>query len=156
MSFLHVWFCLVLVRETELWLTCSVRAEQKTLLRSVTRPTTAYASRLLISKKFSLLSELGHASTSTTQRWVFPSKTTRRKKPCGREGKRPRPYTADLVKVCVPFSYFCIHRPPVGMYVYKLELPFFHHEPRQENLKFISNWKMTRKHTWLSDDSDDF
>ena len=57
----------------------------------------------------------------------------------------------------MPFSYFCIHRPPVGMYhVDKLELPFFHHEQRPENLNFTSNWKMTRKHTWLSDDTDDF
>jgi hypothetical protein len=38
MSFLHVRFCLVSVRETELSLTCSVRLGQngKTLLRSVT------------------------------------------------------------------------------------------------------------------------
>jgi hypothetical protein len=38
MRFLHVLFCSVLVWETELWLTCSVRFGQnsKTLLRSVT------------------------------------------------------------------------------------------------------------------------
>ena len=38
MHFLHVRFCSVSVRETELWLTCSVRFRQngKTLLRSVT------------------------------------------------------------------------------------------------------------------------
>ena len=38
MCFLHVRFCSVSVRETELWLTCSVRFWQngKTLLRSVT------------------------------------------------------------------------------------------------------------------------
>ena len=38
MCFLHVWFCSVSVRETELWLTCSVRFGQnrKKLLRSVT------------------------------------------------------------------------------------------------------------------------
>ena len=38
MCFLHVLFCTVSVRETKLWLTCSVRSRQnrKTLVRSIT------------------------------------------------------------------------------------------------------------------------
>jgi hypothetical protein len=67
-------------------------------------PTTAYASRLLISEKISLLSEVTlilvqHNGGFSLQRLLEGEK------PCGREGKRPRPYTADLVKVCAFFLF---------------------------------------------------